>query len=458
MAIEDVPAGTGSRERPLVAPNAGRVLLLLFLANLFNFFDRVIPSIVAEPIRAEFGLSDTQLGVLLSAFVVVYAIAGLPLGRLADRASRKKIMGWGLAGWSLLTAATGMATNFATLLLIRLGVGVGEASYAPAANALIADLYPASRRARATGVFMLGLPLGLVLAFFTIGRITEAFGTWRAPFLLAAVPGLGLAVLMFLITEPARGAAESAATSTESIDRPLRRIASIRTMWWLTAAFCFYNVAAYAVNGFSVPLIQRYFGQPLTTAAVLTGVIVGVTGLVGLTLGGQLADRADRRSARHRVLLGAGCVGAAAPLTFGGLLMGPAAVVGFVVLMSLGWLLGYLFFTAAYPAVADVIEPRLRATAMALMFLVGYLLGGAGGPVLTGALSDAFAHRAMAAAGAGELTAAHQAIGLHDAMLWVVPIGLAAAAGAMFLAAGTVAADRARMRAGTTGSSSPPRP
>ncbi|HCN46304.1 MAG TPA: MFS transporter, partial [Pseudomonas sp.] len=192
---------------PTQAANAWRILFLLFLANLFNFFDRTIPAIVIEPIRLEWHLSDMQIGLIGTAFTLVYAIAGLPLGRLADTGSRSKVMGWGLTVWSGLTAVNGMVGSFWSFLLVRMGVGIGEASYAPAANSLIGDLFPAERRARAMGIFMLGLPLGLLLAFFTIGAMVQYFGSWRAPFFIAAVPGLLLAIFMFFIREPARGAA-----------------------------------------------------------------------------------------------------------------------------------------------------------------------------------------------------------------------------------------------------------
>jgi len=215
------------------ASNAWRVLFLLFLANLFNFFDRTIPAIIIEPIRKEWQLSDFQLGIIGTAFTLVYAIAGLPLGRIADTGSRKKLMGWGLAVWSGLTAVNGLAGSFWTFLLVRMGVGIGEASYAPAANSLIGDLFPAHRRARAMGIFMLGLPLGLLLAFFTIGAMVKAFDSWRAPFFIAAVPGLVLAVFMFFIREPKRGAAESVRISEEKIDKPIRRVLAIPTFGWL---------------------------------------------------------------------------------------------------------------------------------------------------------------------------------------------------------------------------------
>ncbi len=287
------------------ASNAWRVLAVLFLANLFNFFDRAVPAIVLEPMRKEWSLSDLQLGIISAAFTVVYAVAGIPLGRLADTRSRKTIMGLGLIVWSGFTAAGAAAGGFVSFLLTRIGVGIGEASYAPAATALIGDLFPANKRSRAMGIFMLGLPLGLLLAFFTVGAMVKAFGSWRAPFVIAMIPGLVIALLMFTIREPERGAAETHASSEAPIANPIRKVLGIRTMWWIILAGIAANFAAYATNAFMVPLMQRFFGLPLEMAAVSTGVIVGLTGLVGLTAGGWVGDRMHERSDRGRLVLGA---------------------------------------------------------------------------------------------------------------------------------------------------------
>src|SRR5476649_2767478 len=205
------------------AKNAWRVLFLLFLANLFNFFDRTIPAIIIEPIRKEWHLSDFEIGMIGTAFTIVYAIAGLPLGRLADTGSRRKLMGWGLAVWSGLTAVNGLVGSYWTFLLVRMGVGIGEASYAPAANSLIGDLFPAHRRARAMGIFMLGLPLGLLLAFFTIGAMVKAFDSWRAPFFIAAVPGLILGVhVLYQGTQARRGRNRAGLAGTRRSPDPPR--------------------------------------------------------------------------------------------------------------------------------------------------------------------------------------------------------------------------------------------
>lgn len=429
------------------AANAWRVLFLLFLANLFNFFDRTIPAIIIEPVRHEWSLSDFQLGLIGTAFTLVYAVAGLPLGRMADTGSRKKIMGWGLAVWSGLTAVNALAWNFWSFLLIRMGIGIGEASYAPAANSLIGDLFPPNKRARAMGLFMLGLPLGLLLAFFTIGAMVQAFGSWRAPFVIAAIPGLILAVFMFFIKEPQRGAADNRTQDQTPLDRPLRRVLSIRTFWWLTLAGLTFNFATYACNSFMVPMLQRYFLMSLQGAAVATGIIAGLTGLVGLTLGGWLADKAHEKSERGRLLLATGSLLVATLATGFALFSGRIEVGVFVGVFSIGWLFAYTFYTCVYTAIQDVVEPRLRATAMALFFAGLYLLGGGLGPVVVGLLSDHFAHAAMYAAGAGEMTEAFKAVGLHDAM-YLIPVALALTTLALFQAARCFGRDARRMREG----------
>lgn len=390
------------------------------------------PAIVVEPLKAEFALTDASIGLLSGAFTIVHAVVGLPLGRLADRFSRTRIMGWGVGAWSVLTAATGAATGFGALLVARLGVGIGEASFAPAANSVIADLYPPNRRARAVGVFQLGLPLGLVVAYFGVGAVAEAFGSWRAPFLLLAVPGLLLAVCFALVVEPARGASEPAVVASGG--GGFRRVLSVRTVWWLVLAGVGANMASTAVNAFSVSLFQRWFGLPLGAAAALTGVVVGLTGLLGLIAGGIAGDRAGRRSPRGRVRVGGWALAAAAPLTLLALLLGPAQLGLFVLVFGFGWLLQYVYFPTAFPAISDVVEPRLRSTAVAVVVAALYLLGGSLGPILTGVLSDAFA-------GPTDSTAA----GLHTALLVIVPTGLLIGALGLFAAGATIERDAARL-------------
>jgi MFS family permease len=429
------------------AANAWRILFLLFLANLFNFFDRTIPAIIIEPIRLEWSLSDFQIGLIGTAFTIIYAIAGVPLGRMADTGARRKIMGWGLTVWSGLTAVNGLAWNFSSFLLIRMGVGIGEASYAPAANSLIGDLFPAHKRARAMGIFMLGLPLGLLLAFFTIGAMVKAFDSWRAPFFIAAVPGLLLALFMFFIKEPKRGAAEQVQVQSTPVAKPLRKVLAIPTFWWLVLAGLAFNFATYACNSFMVPMLQRYFLLSLQQAAMATGVIVGLTGLVGLTLGGWVADKLHQRWQTGRLLFAALSMLIAAVCIAYALWAGRIEIAVFVALFSVGWLFAYNFYTCVYTAIQDVVEPRLRATAMALYFAGLYLLGGGLGPIAVGLLSDHYAKAAMLAAGASEMTEAFKAVGLHDAML-LIPLALLLTMLALLQASRCFVADSKRMQHG----------
>src|SRR4030081_3146162 len=163
-------------------------LAVLFAINLMNFFDRQIIGGVGEGIRREWALSDTALGLLGTVFTLLYAVVGLPLGRLSDRKERRKILAAGVFVWSLLTAMSGMARGFAQLIVARLGVGVGEARCSPASTSLIGDIVGPTMRARAVAIWMLGLPLGLGLANGAGGWILQNWG-WRNAFYIAAIPG-----------------------------------------------------------------------------------------------------------------------------------------------------------------------------------------------------------------------------------------------------------------------------
>ncbi|MFJ9054734.1 spinster family MFS transporter [Streptomyces sp. NPDC102409] len=434
--------------RPLMKPSgrasasrspAGYVLGLLFVGNLLNFYDRALPSVVLEPIKDEFALDDTQVGILSSAFVLVAALAGIPLGRLADRVPRPAVAGWGLFVWSAFTAAGGLLTSFWGFFASRVGVGIGESSYAPATGSLLSDLYPSERRSRAHSLFMLGFPIGTLLAFLTAGGLTVAFDSWRAPFLIASVPGIVVALLVLRIREPERGAADPARVAgpapREGRKESLRALMKVRSMYGMLIAFAGYNFAAYAIGTFLTPVLQRSYGLSLVDAGVVGGVVVGVTGLVGLLAGGRVLDRAARRSPEARVRVAAVSLAGAAVFSFVGLAAGRGALWQLVVFLSLGYLLGIVYLAAAVPVVADVIRPERRSGALGLLFAVGYLLGGAGGPVFVGVLSD---HLAAGSASAVEASA-H---GLRAAMTITVPLAFAVAAVGMFLASRHVRADR----------------
>src|SRR5215475_7637500 len=185
-------------------------LAVLFGINTMNFFDRQVLAAVTEPIRMQWKLNDTALGLMNTVFVLIYAAVGVPLGRWADSGRRAKILSVCVAIWSLFTTASGLAWNYWSIFLARMGVGIGEAGCSPAGNSLIGDLYPASKRARAIALFMLGLPIGIFLSYLLSGIIVAKFTpvvgavwSWKIPFFVATLPGLILAALALRIIEPA---------------------------------------------------------------------------------------------------------------------------------------------------------------------------------------------------------------------------------------------------------------
>src|SRR5258706_6115000 len=183
-------------------------VVVLFAINILNFYDRHVPGALVEPRRRDFHLSDSQMGLLGSAFIWIYAIFGVPLGRIADSASRKKLLAWGVVTWTAMTASAGLATTYPMLFLSRVGVGVGEAACAPTATSWLGDLFPPTRRSRVLALFMLGVPVGAALGFFFSGPIAQAYG-WRAAMVFAAVPALLLVPALLMLQEPERGASQS---------------------------------------------------------------------------------------------------------------------------------------------------------------------------------------------------------------------------------------------------------
>lgn len=422
--------------------NARFALAVLFGVNLMNFFDRQIPGVLAEPIRIEFGLTDTQLGWLTTVFTLVYAAVGVPLGRLTDSWLRTRLIAIGVTFWSALTAASGFAWNYASFVMARIGVGIGEASCAPASQSLIGDLFPPERRARAMAVFMLGLPLGLFASYMLCGMIGQAWG-WRAAFFVACVPGVVLAVLALFIREPPRGASD-AHKAVAVPDAPYSTVLRIRTMWWIILSGLLFNFNAYAINSFQTPFLQRFHALPLREASMISGLSLGLAGAIGLLLGGWLGDRLRIVLPTARVLLPAIGLLIAMPCVVIALQQPKGGVVAFMLLMGSSTALSYVYYSTVYSAIQDVVPPNLRGTAVSLYFFAMYVLGASFGSTIMGALSDYFAHQAMLAAGASAMADAYRASGLHNAM-YVIPALMLLCSGSLFGAARTIRADMNRM-------------
>ena len=417
------------------------VLAVLLAANALNFYDRQVLGVVAEPVRKEFGLSDAALGALSTAFTLLYAVVGVPLGRLADRVSRARLLAAGVFVWSLLTAACGLARSFWQLFALRLGVGVGEATCAPAATSLIGDLVPAARRGRFLAFYMMGLPIGTALSYLVSGAVGHAWG-WRAAFYVAGIPGLLCAAAVLFIDEPARGGAEtSPGAAAVTAGSPYRRILSMPTMWWIIASGALQNFVMYAVAAFFVPYLMRFHRMDLRGAADLATAAFGLAGMLGLVLGGVAADEA-RRWPRGRLLLASGSAAISAPLLWLALGQSSGRTTAFGELAGLAFVGLYVYYAATYAAIQDVVSPSLRGTAMALYFLAMYVLGASFGPLLTGMASDHFTAAAAREAGAA-LTGSlepYRGAGLRRAMQ-LLPGLMVALAGVLWAGSRTVARD-----------------
>jgi MFS family permease len=454
-----------------MTPGARYALAVLFFINLMNFFDRQLLGAVGEAVRREWALTDTTLGALGTAFTLLYAVVGVPFGRLTDRSERRRILAGGVFAWSVFTGLSGAAQSFWQLFGVRLLVGVGEATCSPASTSLLGDLYPKTQRARAMAVFMLGLPIGLGLANAIGAAIAQAWG-WRTAFYLAAVPGLLCAAAALRIREPQRGQSEGSAVGARRRQgSPYRLVLSIPTMWWVIASGALHNFNMYALGAFLASFLVRFHGMDLRRAGLVAAAVFGFSGILGLVGGGVLADWLYRRRVDGRLLVATSSIVVSAPLMYASLMQPAGDVVGFSLLMGLGCGVMYAYYTTVYSTIQDVVEPSLRGTAMALYFFAMYVLGASLGPLGTGVLSDYFTFKAAAAAGAVDPRGVDQilsdllptlvggakenvsaavepfrAAGLHSA-LYLVP-GLAAVlAGVLIAASRAVRADVERLQA-----------
>jgi len=445
-------------------------LIVLFAINLMNFFDRQIIGGVGEGIRREWALSDTALGLLGTVFTLLYAIVGLPLGRLSDRVERRWILSAGVFIWSLLTAASGITRNFSQLIVARLGVGIGEATCSPASTSLLGDLFPVTRRARAVAIWMLGLPLGLGLANGAGGWILQNWG-WRKAFYVAAVPGIVCAMAALLVREPARGAAEDHAIGARRrAGSPYLLVLSIPTMLWIIVSGALHNFNMYALGSFVAPFLVRFHRMNFLAAGWIAAAVYGFSGIIGLVGGGALADRLYRRRVDGRLIVGTWSIVICAPFMFVALMRPPGDVLGFALFMGAGCGVMYGYYATVYSTLHDVVEPSLRGTAMALYFCAMYVLGASLGPVGTGLASDYFTFQAATAAGAvhplpftalmsaevrslvGEAKGfdlralePYRAQGLHTAM-YIVPLLASLLACVLFAASRTVTRDVKRLQ------------
>jgi predicted MFS family arabinose efflux permease len=364
-------------------------LALLVIAYTLNFVDRQVIGILAGPIKADLGLSDTQLGVMGGvAFALFYSVLGIPLGILSDRTSRSGVITGAIAVWSGFTALCGLATGFWSLFLARVGVGVGEAGGVAPSFALITDATPRERRARAIAIFALGSPIGSALGIFLGGWLATTVD-WRWAFLSLGALGLLFAPIFRLgVKEPPR---TTAPATGAALREAWRVIAAKPSFWLLSLAAASTSLVGYGLLFWLPSFFTRSFGLDLLTTSRLFGAIVLIGGIGGLWVGGSRADKLAARSRRAYALVPALALSLAVPLYAVGVLA-TSLNVAFVCFL-VGHALGLTWYGPVVAAVQQLAPPEARGLASGVFLFVLNLVGIGGGALFFGAVSDGFAVR-----------------------------------------------------------------
>lgn len=409
------------------------VVWLLAVVYTLNFLDRQIVSILAEPIRTDLGLTDTQLGMLSGiVFALFYTGFGIPIGWLADRANRVWIISGACALWSLFTALCGTATNFVQLALFRMGVGIGEAGGSPPSYSLISDYFKPEERGTALAIYSLGVPVGSMLGSALGGWIAVEHG-WRIAFFVMGVPGIVLAALVMLVVrEPKRGAldilpaGQVAQEKPPSIAQAFAGFFGNRTLLLTALAAGLSAFVGYAALTWNPPFLIRVKGMNLAQVAAYYSLVLGITGMIGTFGAGWLVDRLSRRDARWFAWLPAIAFVLTVPFWFG-LIYAPTWQIA-LICVAIPALLNNCYLAPALAVVQNSVPANRRTISGAVLLFVLNLIGLGIGPVYVGRISDA----AKAEYGDHSL-----AIGF----LWLIPI-VFLTIGAHLTAAWSIGRDR----------------
>lgn len=401
MSSEDLKQG------PYSVAYTRYVLGMVLLTMVFNNVDRTILSILVKPVKAEFSLSDTEIGFLLGpAFAIVYSLLVLPIGRFADTTGvRRNIISGSIFLWSLFTCATGFVGSHFQLVLMRMGVGVGEAGATAPSISMLSDYLPPERRGRGMSVISIGAVVGMGLGMVAGGFLHEQYG-WRTAFIAAGVPGILLAIIYRLtIREPVRGGSEGRGTvSSGDFRSNLKSLFSTRTYLFILSANAFTLFASMGRNLWEPTFLVRTYEMGSFHAGTWYFLTSPVPSMFGIFLGGYLADRLSTRDKRWLLWVPAIGLLTSVPILVA-FLMWPAShvlaipgmpeggafsVIPVALILSIfGSVLGGLF-TAPFMATTQGVVPlRMRAFAAAVSTLISTIIGLAGGPLVVGALADA---------------------------------------------------------------------
>jgi MFS family permease len=386
----------GQADHPLLSDRyRRRFLLVLFLVCFFNLADRTLFSVLAPLIRVDLGLSDTQIGLLQGlSFALLYGGLGIPIGRLAERYSRIRIIAIATAFWSVATMLSGAVTNFTQMLLTRIGIGTGEAGFMAPTSSLIADHFPRQRRATAMSLVMLGLPIGAMVGAIGAGLIGQHYG-WRMGFYAFGVPGLFVALLVGrVLADPPRGLIDGAVVSQSAVP-PLSAVFAhlwnTPTLRWIVIGGGICAIGIQGVAQFMALYFVRSFHLPISAAATLFGVISGVSLSVGLLAGGIGTDRASGRDPRWWALAPAiALVVSAVSFNIG--FRSPSIIIASA-LIGLGCVGAMIHHGPTTGLIQNLTPVNMRSSAAAVFAMLTALAGTGIGPTFVGFASDRFATR-----------------------------------------------------------------
>ncbi len=384
--MEAAVAATKVRNRTLM-------MAALVICYTLNFVDRQIIGILAEPIKDELKLSDSQLGWMGgAAFALFYTFLAIPLAMLADRRDRSWIITGGLFFWSLMTAACGMANNFVQLFLARMGVGVGEAAGVAPAYSLISDLYPPEKRARALAIFSLGIPIGSALGVL-FGGLLAASVDWRFAFIAIGFAGMLFAPLFkWVVRDPGHGRSEEGPrAAAPPFGIVFRSLAAKPSFWFLSFGAGTASLVSYGLAFWIPSFLARSYGLELVDRSLLYAFIALVGGSAGIWFGGLLGDRLGNAHPRGYALVPAIAFAITGPLNMLAFASTNIwiATIAFIVpgALSLAWL------GPVNTAITRLVPPEMRATASAMFLFINNLVGLGLGTFVIGYISDALTAR-----------------------------------------------------------------
>ncbi len=384
------------------------VLFALFIVYMFNFIDRTLIGVLGEPIRETFGLSDATIGLLSGpAFALLYTLLGIPCAMLAERVNRGTIIAVAMAMWSAMTVFCGMAGSTLMFALGRVGVGIGESGCSPPSHSLISDYFPPEKRGTALSVYSLGIPIGSMMASLAGAWFATQQGLdWRSAFIWLGAPGILIALIFKLtVKEPPRGYSDPGGVEAAAADRPspfevFGVIARKPTFWHVCLGGGLSSFVGYGVGQFTTPFFLRVHGLELMHAALLYGLILGLFAALGTFLSGWIADKI-----RHRHPNGYSWLPA-----IGFFISAPAYVIAYNTLsitsgdaalwlampfFIVGAVAHYFYLSPMFAVTQNMVSPRMRATASAVLLFMVNIIGYAGGPPVIGWLSDQAAGRQL---------------------------------------------------------------